>query len=205
MMSPTRTSEPGLELVAGVLCLDFANTLRGRTTPSPYDHLAEYRDLVRWSQKAEQVSDTDAAQLLAIAGERPDEAAGTLQRAVELREAFFRTVVSLTTSGARSAADLDCINREVARAGAQLRVRYGPRRVELGWSNVFHLDRPLWPIVRSAVELLVAGDLTRVRVCGAKTCSWLFLDQTKNHSRKWCDMAVCGNREKARRNRRRRG
>ena len=62
------------------------------------------------------------------------------------------------------------------------------------------LDQVLWPVAQSAAELLVQGSLERIRECpGQGTCGWLFLDLSKNASRRWCDMRVCGNRAKARR------
>src|SRR5207302_22567 len=61
------------------------------------------------------------------------------------------------------------------------------------------LDRMLWPVIRSAADLLVSGEAQRVRRCASETCDWLFLDTSRNHSRRWCDMSGCGNRAKARR------
>ena len=61
------------------------------------------------------------------------------------------------------------------------------------------LDSILWPIAQSATELLTSSQLRTVRMCEAPTCAWLFLDQSRNRSRRWCDMKVCGNRQKARR------
>jgi predicted RNA-binding Zn ribbon-like protein len=54
----------------------------------------------------------------------------------------------------------------------------------------------LWPIARSAAELLASDDLKYMRACASKTCEWLFLDESKNHRRRWCDMTKCGNRAK---------
>ena len=61
------------------------------------------------------------------------------------------------------------------------------------------LDRVLWPIVRSAADLLTSGDLRKVRQCARESCDWLFVDASKNHSRRWCSMNMCGSRVKARR------
>jgi predicted RNA-binding Zn ribbon-like protein len=61
----------------------------------------------------------------------------------------------------------------------------------------------LAPIVRAAAELLTSDDRARIRECGSETCFWLFMDHSKNGTRRWCDMKVCGNREKARRHYRR--
>jgi len=60
------------------------------------------------------------------------------------------------------------------------------------------LEAILWPIAGSAGELLTSDDLGRVRQCGGKTCRWMFVDRSKNRSRRWCDLKVCGNRTKAR-------
>lgn len=60
-------------------------------------------------------------------------------------------------------------------------------------------DLPLWTLAQSASELVLSHAMERVRACGADTCRWLFLDTSKNHTRRWCDMKVCGNRMKARR------
>ena len=67
------------------------------------------------------------------------------------------------------------------------------------WSEELALDRMLWFIARSAADLLTSGNLDRVRQCGDEECGWLFIDTTKNRSRRWCDMTDCGNRAKARR------
>jgi len=81
-----------------------------------------------------------------------------------------------------------------------------PRGTGFVWSwdaDTPELDRPLWPIVRSAAELLTSPERELVKRCASDTCLWLFLDRTKNHARRWCDMKVCGNRAKVRRHRRR--
>jgi predicted RNA-binding Zn ribbon-like protein len=61
------------------------------------------------------------------------------------------------------------------------------------------LQRPLWAVAKSAADLLTSGRALAVRQCAAETCWWLFLDTSRNQSRRWCDMKVCGNREKVRR------
>jgi predicted RNA-binding Zn ribbon-like protein len=58
---------------------------------------------------------------------------------------------------------------------------------------------PVWLMAQSASQLLLSVDFERVHACGAESCRWLFLDTSKNHTRRWCNMKVCGNRAKARR------
>ena len=53
-----------------------------------------------------------------------------------------------------------------------------------------------WPIARSAADLLASDQLAYVRACSSKVCEWFFLDTSKNHHRRWCDMTRCGNRAK---------
>jgi predicted RNA-binding Zn ribbon-like protein len=75
-------------------------------------------------------------------------------------------------------------------------------RLQLGWADEDLLDSVLWPVVQATVELLTSPDAERVRICEAvlaKECDWLFLDLSRNHSRRWCSMKDCGNRAKARR------
>jgi predicted RNA-binding Zn ribbon-like protein len=59
------------------------------------------------------------------------------------------------------------------------------------------LDWILNPLIRSAADLLVSDELKRVKKCGDPACGWLFLDTSRNNSRRWCDMSDCGNRAKA--------
>jgi predicted RNA-binding Zn ribbon-like protein len=59
------------------------------------------------------------------------------------------------------------------------------------------LDRMLWPVARSAADTLTSGDLKRVRRCARQGCDWLFVDTSKNRSRRWCSMSMCGSRVKA--------
>lgn len=62
------------------------------------------------------------------------------------------------------------------------------------------LEMPLWPIARSAAELLTSpAALPTLRLCASERCAWLFLDTSRNGSRRWCSMRTCGNRAKARR------
>jgi predicted RNA-binding Zn ribbon-like protein len=86
------------------------------------------------------------------------------------------------------------------KAMRQSELRYSGGEFSWHWGGPEQaLDRPLWPIVRSAAELLSSDERTLLRECAAETCSWLFLDRSRSRRRRWCDMATCGNRAKARR------
>jgi predicted RNA-binding Zn ribbon-like protein len=162
--------------------------------------LRAYGDLVSWARQAGVISE-DAARKVAARAERdPRGAARALAKAKDLREATFR-VFAAEAAGRRPAPeDLDRLNAFVRDAYAHRAVARTPAGYEWTWdAQLESFDSLLWPVVRSAVELLTSGELERVRECGAADCAWLFLDTSRNQSRRWCDMKVCGNREKARR------
>ena len=188
-----------LTLSGGALSLDFANSVGSRHTDHEHDYLEEYADLVAWSVHAGSLDAAAAADLDAYAGSEPQTAADVLARARALREAIYAIFTALDRGAPPNPADLDLLNAEVARALAQLRLQPHGDHYDWGWTEERALDRPLWPIARSAADLLVSGDMARVHKCANDGCHWLFVDRSKNHSRRWCDMKECGNVAKVRR------
>lgn len=181
------------ELSGGTLCLDFANTVDHRPTDRARDLLETYADLAAWSRQAGILPPREERALVGRARRAPDEALEVLARARFLREALF----VIFSRGTRSAVD------DLRRALPTV-YRRPALRSDSGYELVWEddpkaLDRMLGPVLRSAVELLTSKEVDRVRVCGADDCDWLFLDESRSRSRQWCDMAVCGNRAKARR------
>jgi predicted RNA-binding Zn ribbon-like protein len=187
------------ELSGGRLCLDLANTLDERPGPAPRERLRRYDDLVAWGEQAGLLSAALARRLRAEAERRPQAAAATVHRAHELREALFQAFSALAAGRAAPSQALAVLNRALPRALGRLRLGREGAGFRWAWDEGAGLDRMLWPVVRSAAELLVSPDRERVRECAAETCSWLFLDESRNRSRRWCDMTVCGNRDKVRR------
>lgn len=187
------------ELTGGSLCLDFANTLDSRPTEAPRELLSDYRHLVDWAMQAEALSPAVTRRLLASAASEPARARVVLGRARALRESVFQ-VFSAHARGARiPQGALDALNRAVSGALARLRLAKDSDGFRWEWKEDQALDRMLWSVARSAGELLTSDRLGQVRVCAAPDCDWLFLDTSRNGSRRWCDMRVCGNRSKVRR------
>jgi predicted RNA-binding Zn ribbon-like protein len=188
-----------LRLIAGRLCLDFVNTLAWRGSERPNDRLARYDDLIAWCRRAGTLAPPDAKALRGRAAADPKAAEAVLARARNLREALHRLFTA--RGGRRRPDDLTTVNDELARAPARRRLTW--RDGGFAWpedDRCADLDRPLWPIVWSGVDLLVdrhAGD--RVKACADATCGALFFDASRNRSRRWCVMEDCGNRAKARR------
>jgi predicted RNA-binding Zn ribbon-like protein len=205
MNADAERTERQFELVGGRLCLDFANTVGGARPWRPSEHLSAYPDLVSWGRQAGAIAEPQARRLLAEARRRPAEAEAVLAEAVALREALFGTFLAFAQGREPRAGDLAAVSAALGRALSHRRIRRGGEGCcALSWDDApGALDAMLWPVAASAAELLVSGgELARVRVCGlydSKECGWLFLDETKSHTRRWCSMKDCGNRAKARR------
>jgi len=205
-MEATSSSAPAytFELSGGALCLDFANTCGNQARPEQ-EHLHAYADILAFARQAEIVDAGQARELADRAAEDPAAAAAAFGDAVEVRDAIYRIFSALAAGTSPPPADLERLNRALPDALAGLRIE--PREGGFAWSRddlADSLTAPLRPIVRSAAELLVSGRLDRVRECDGTTCTWLFLDQSRNRSRRWCSMETCGNRAKVRRHYRRR-
>lgn len=187
-----------LKVFGGRLSLDFVNTVDTHDTRID-EKLNACADLVWWALRVEMLDESAAAPLLAAAAADPAAAADVLARALELREAMYRVFVAARADEAPEDADLAVLNDELSRALGRLRVRAAGGGFGWAWEEGAELDRVLWPVVRDAAELLVSGDLRRVGKCRGVNCDWLYLDTSRNRSRRWCDMQSCGNRAKARR------
>jgi predicted RNA-binding Zn ribbon-like protein len=188
------------EFVGGSVALDFANTLGGMHTAPTHEHLIGYVDLVAFGRSAGTISPSQARRLIDDAERQPARAAAVLRRAIVLREAIWRVFDAFAKSGRADAADFATIQEEELAALKHAHFVQSGSEVAYQWSEELSLDRPLWDITRAAGELLRSnGDLARVRECGSATCEWLFIDKSRNHTRRWCDMNDCGNVAKVRR------
>ncbi|UCE42384.1 MAG: ABATE domain-containing protein [Candidatus Aminicenantes bacterium] len=183
------------------LCLDFANTLQWHASENPQEHLNSYKDLMDWGHKKGILSEIDIQKLNREARRKPDASEKVLKRAIELREAIYRIFSAVAAGAHPEAGDLSILNRDLAKTMAQSRIT--PTKDGFTWDingNKEELDWMLKPIVRSAADLLTSNELDRVKECADdKGCGWLFMDRSRNRSRRWCDMKDCGNRAKAKR------
>lgn len=193
-----------LKTVGGVLCLDFANTASARDTATPTEQLHDYDDLVVWAERIGIVDSTASDILQQEAARRPETAAAVFQQALALREAIFRIFAAQIAGVPPASGDMALLNAAIAASYPHLRlITDGAAGFIWEWEEApQQLDRVLWPVVRSTVETLVSAELARVRMCQGEHCGWLFVDRSKNHSRRWCDMQECGNIAKVRRYRR---
>jgi predicted RNA-binding Zn ribbon-like protein len=207
-LSPSRAGS--LPLVGGRLCIDFANTTSGRGGPHRQEHLRRYPDLIAWAQHAGLLDVSDAAALERLAAADRNGARVALKAALQLRESIHALLLSLARGGPARAGDLSDLNKVLADGMCRARLRAAAAGFAWDWprpaegSTAARLAYPLWPIARSAADLLLSPLRERIRECPGEHCGWLFLDLTKNGGRRWCEMRVCGSRAKMQRHRQRR-
>jgi predicted RNA-binding Zn ribbon-like protein len=187
------------QLFGGHLALDFANTLDYRYDPErSIELLSSYERLLVFFQQTGIINAQHVRKLLANTSE--SEARRTLRRAIELRETIYFLFLSVLRGRRARSAYLHAFNRFLEDARVPERVTWQKRSLVRTYRDLAGSGGgPLWAVVDAAADLLTSPGCLRIRECSEKTCRWLFLDQSKNHSRRWCDMKLCGNRAKARR------
>ncbi len=202
MRAKARQSEYKFDLSGGNLSLDFANTVSRRSVPERRtEHLESYDDLIAFVRQSQVVSQREEGVVRTHSKKSRDEAARVLRRALGFREALYRAFSGIVAGKSLSISDLAQINQFASEAAShrvltRVNGKYGWR-----WSlqKVNPLEMVLWPIALSATDLLSSDEVGAIRQCEAEDCDWLFLDNSRNHSRRWCEMKTCGNRAKARR------
>ena len=188
------------DLSAGNLALDFANTVSKRPTRQPIERLTDYRDLVAFGRDSCLYPPRAPTRLYAMAREAPVRGQGALQTAIQFREALFNIFSAVAGRRAVPGGTLELLNVRLQFSAEHGRIVHSGRHFQWEWIGMdCHLDSVLWPIARTAADLLTSDDLACLRICDSEECDWLFLDKTKNQRRRWCDMKTCGNRVKARR------
>ena len=195
------------ELIAGHPALDFVNSLDDRFT-SPQERLRNYDDLLRFTHQSALLTDRQARKLkrhasnldAAEADPQPQSAA-VLHKAIQLREALATlTYAWIDDPAATSPESLTFLEDTFKQAALHRRLKPENGQLLWSWKGLSQqLATPLWLLAQSANDLLTSDAILRLRACDSNTCRWLFLDTSKNHTRRWCDMKTCGNRMKARR------
>lgn len=187
------------QLVAGHPALDLVNTLdwRFRDTP-PEELLPDYGELLRFTEECGLIDRSDARSLARTVTE--SKGASILAAVRELREAAAQVFYASLDGQTPPAAAIKTLAEIFGEARGRQRLLW--RGSKLEWAlppRAATADLPLFLLSESTAELLASDALERVHTCDSPTCRWLFLDTSKNHTRRWCDMKICGNRMKARR------
>lgn len=196
-------------LVGGHPALDLVNTYDDRFLKNPVDLLPTYADVLRFCLGSKVIGPGEADYLGRKVKAQKAEMA--LHDGGVLREALSELLYDIVDGNLRVARGEERGAHpralSVGLLGQKANEAYEARRLEaaadgkrLEWvfgKTEAHL--PVWRLALAGVELLISEDLDRVRSCENADCRWLFLDNSKNHSRRWCEMKVCGNRMKSRR------
>jgi predicted RNA-binding Zn ribbon-like protein len=183
-----------LRIVGGDVALDFVNTEDG---DPPEECLRGYGDLVAWSVLAGLLSAEEGERLTGEAGLRPGDADAAYRDALRLRGALYDVFRAVAEDEAPASHDLEVVREYEREALSRGKLVQGDRSFAWEWEDPRDLARMLWPVAHAASGLLTSGDLDRLKLCSG--CYWVFLDASRNHSRRWCTMEVCGTDEKKRR------
>ena len=192
-----------LALHGNHLALDLVNTVDWRLAPERPDHVDLLRDrevLLHWGRRMGLLSQHDLERGLRAPG-----GAAAFERTVRLREALYAVFSAVAARRPPARGDLAVLRKAFADAveHAEL-VPSAEGGLAWAWEESDPSERVRWAVAASAIELLTSAELGRVKQCLHEGCGWLFLDLSKNASRRWCSMQGCGSREKARRYYRRR-
>ncbi|HTE46969.1 MAG TPA: CGNR zinc finger domain-containing protein [Gemmatimonadaceae bacterium] len=197
-MRQTKTDGPAdasPRTIGGHIALDFSNTVAWRLRDTREERLPSYAALVTWAREAGTLGLAQAQQLLRTAARQPRPALAALRRARALREAIFDIGGALGRHHTPSDASVAAVHAAHLSALRGARLSWNGIHCDVTWDERHaDLDRPWWPVALAAAELLASNELRRVRMCAGVGCGWLFLDESRNNSRRWCASGDCGNR-----------
>lgn len=188
------SSDPRLPLLGGRLALDFANM--PSYPGAPTRHLS-WEELIVFLQASHIVSSERGSTLLALSGSDPDAAQTLLSHSTGLRDSLRKIFDTMVRKEEIAPEWTEPINRILRITEGHDELVFADR----GWKMEFMaresgLDWLLAAVARSAAEIIVEGAQARVRICANPVCGLFFSDHSRTHRRRWCSMAVCGNRNK---------
>jgi predicted RNA-binding Zn ribbon-like protein len=200
------------DLSGGHPALDLVNSLDNRfRADGPNENLVHYSDLLRFLGESD-LLDPERIRTLNKAASRTHHADQVLGAVRELREATAAVFYAAMEERTPAAADIQTLERHFNESARHRELHWlgagkgpgnddPPANMAWQWSHLAATDTnfPLWLLAQSVSDILLSPDAAKVRTCAVDTCRWLFLDTSKNHTRRWCNMKVCGNRMKARR------
>ena len=192
----TQRNIKNLKLDGGWLCQNFINTVHDRTVPDPYEYLGSYLELIEWVQKTKALPEPDIDDLKHISEKDEQAAKTTLAEIITTREMLHKIFKAIAHGNTPESSLNKNFNTVLSKSLSKTNLVFSdPYTVERQWNKNPEMDKPLYPVMQSAYDLLISDKLDRVKECSA--CGWLFLDKSKNNSRRWCDMQTCGSAVKA--------
>lgn len=181
------------DFIAGQLCLEFTNTVGDHSKTRDVERLTDWDALLNWASAAGALNAGEKGELRKIGSRDPAAASRSLHSLLNFRDMLFRIFSALAAGHAPVPQDLEGV--EVAILGALRCAHLTQQNKNFAWvisQSEPSMKTPLARIALSALRLLQGEDLSRLREC--QRCSWLFIDRSKSHGRRWCRSDACGNR-----------
>jgi predicted RNA-binding Zn ribbon-like protein len=196
-----------IRLVGGMGVLDFLNTCDGRRPGTGLDEvidkLSNLEDVVHWFHHAGLIGSDEHERLVQLVHDASWHSITAFSQLIALRESLYRLFLAVALGEAADPVAMDELNAALAQTAAQRQVVAVPGGFIWRWLPADSLEAMTAGFIgRMAVQaaaLLTSPDLSRLKACATPDCDWLFIDTSKNGRRRWCQMNVCGAREKARR------
>ena len=193
--------EPAFAFVGGDPALDLVNTVDWTAKGPVAERLVDYPAVLRWAAVGRVIPSAVADRLRRRAAAHPREARAAHARVVRVR-GLLHSVFHGGAEGAAALGELDPLVREALTRLTLVPVVRRSARLRWDWVGLDRrLDAPLWPVLRSAADLLVSDEADRIRTCDGPDCGWMYVDRSRNGLRRWCQMRTCGTLEKSRRRR----
>lgn len=193
------------QLVAGATALDLVNTLDNRFVEghTPDELLADDEDLIQFLIQGGLLTERKARALKRVPAAE-EERQAVVRKVRALREAIAAIVYAWVDGRKAPAAAVKAIEKIWDQVVGHRSLEDSQTGLTWRWPDVgSHLESPLWLLAEAGLTFLSSPDVVLTRRCANDTCRWLFVDGSKNHTRRWCDMKLCGNRMKARRHQQR--
>ena len=185
-----------LSIDSTVLCCNFVNTVSAWKTAKNYDYFEVYDDFIAWCFKLEISPRERLESLKELANEQPEQALIALHRIKEIRKVLQGLISAVAQDdNDKKSAYLPAANLLIVDAISRQRLLYVDGKFTMGQiDSANDLLSPVWKAVQSLSELLTDHETKRIKEC--PMCGWVFLDETKNASRKWCSIKACGTTDK---------
>ncbi len=196
-----------IRLVGGTGVLDYLNTCNGRRPGTALhevvDKLSSLEDVVHWFRHAGLIDAEEHLHLTQLVSESSWRALPAFQKMIAFRESLYALFLPIALGHPVDPVRLDELNEVLAKTAARRQLVSTPCAIIWRWRPSDGLESMTAALMgRIAVEaaaLLTSPGVTRLKACATPDCDWLFIDISKNGRRRWCQMNICGAREKARR------
>ena len=183
------------KLIGGLICFDFTNTVSWRETEHPHEWFDSFDNFTKWTEITDILEKEQAKELLKTLQGSREEGERHLNKMIEIREFLFNLFNHQVREGSIRPDDLQRLG--VLGQSVYNHQMLAPSGSSYQWTwrnDISPLDKIHYTVIGAALEVITRHDLSRIKKC--PSCQWLYMDMSKNKSRRWCTMEDCGNRHK---------